>query len=95
MITDIGAPRRRCLGKATDMADEMISTTFILDEHTVVADEPCSSATLIAQFSDGYFALTITSGGSLVLGFEGESPTSIRMRDLHDLVRLKQGDTLQ
>ncbi len=72
------------------MADEQMLTTLILDKHTAVADEPCSNATLIAQYSDGYFALTITSEGELVLGFEGESPTSIPVRDLRELVKATQ-----
>lgn len=72
------------------MADEQMLTTIILDTRTLVADEPCSSATLIAQYPYGYFALTITSEGEAILGFEGESPTSIPMRDLRELVKATQ-----
>jgi len=72
------------------MPDETILATLILDKLTAVSDETCASATLIAQYSEGYFALTITAGGSLVLGFEGEPPTSIGLKDLRDLVKTKQ-----
>jgi hypothetical protein len=72
------------------MADEQMLTTLILDKRAAVSHEPCSSATLIAQYPDGYFALTITSEGELVLGFEGESPTSIPVRDLRELVKATQ-----
>ncbi len=70
------------------MADDKALATLILDEEMVVNDAPFTGATLIAQYIDGYFALTITSDGACVLGSEGEQSVSIGMRDLLDLVRV-------
>jgi len=75
--------------------DEGILATLILDKDMVVTDKPCTGATLIAQFPEGYFALTITDGGKCALGFEGGHPVSISMRDLLDLVQVKSDQMLQ
>lgn len=69
--------------------DEGILATLILDKDMVVTDEPCTGATLIARFPEGFFALTITDEGKCALGFEGGQPVSIDVRDLLDLVKLK------
>jgi hypothetical protein len=73
--------------KGDDMADDKALATLILDEEMVVNDAPFTGATLIAQYTDGYFALTITSDGACVLGSEGEQSVSIGVHDLLDLVR--------
>jgi hypothetical protein len=70
--------------------DEGILATLILDKDMVVTDKPCTGATLITQFPEGYFALTITDEGKLALGFEGGQPVSIDVRDLFDLVKVKK-----
>lgn len=81
--------------KAKNMTGEKILATLILDGHMAVTDEPCDSATLIAQYADKFFALAITSEGTLVLGFEGESPISIQMRDLKDFVNARRDGMIQ
>jgi hypothetical protein len=75
--------------------DEGILATLILDKDMVVTDKPCAGATLIAQFPEGYFALTITEGGKCALGFEGAHPVSISMRDLLALVKVQTDHMLQ
>jgi hypothetical protein len=68
------------------MANDRISMTLLLDENMVVTDAPCSDATLISQYTDGLFALTITAEGTCVLGFDGEQHISVNIRDLVDLL---------
>jgi hypothetical protein len=75
--------------------DEGILATLILDKDMVVTDKPCTGATLIAQFPEGYFALTITDGGKCALGFEGAHPVSIDVRELLDLIKVKTDQMLQ
>jgi hypothetical protein len=75
--------------------DEGILATLILDKDMVVTDKPCTGATLITQFPEGYFALTITEGGKCALGFEGAQPVSIDVSDLLDLVKVKTDQMLQ
>ena len=74
--------------------DEGILATLILDKDMVVTDKPCTGATLITQFPEGYFALTITDGGKFAFGFEGGQPVSIDVRDLLDLVKAKTDHVL-
>jgi hypothetical protein len=69
--------------------DEGLLATLILDKDMVVTDKPCTGATLIARFPEGFFALTITDEGKCALGFEGGQPVSIDVRDLLDLVKIK------
>ncbi|MGB6065137.1 MAG: hypothetical protein WBG50_10025 [Desulfomonilaceae bacterium] len=75
------------------MTDEKILATLILDKDMVVTDKPCTGATLIAQFPEGYFALTVTDSGKCAFGFEGAPTVSIGVRDLLDLVKVK-GDPM-
>ena len=70
------------------MTDDKILATLILDKDMVVSDKPCAGATLIAQFPEGYFALTVTDSGKCAFGFEGTPPVSIGVRDLLDLVKI-------
>ncbi|MGO9117637.1 MAG: hypothetical protein ACLQPD_08500 [Desulfomonilaceae bacterium] len=58
------------------MADSKGLMPLILDKDMVVTDAPCAGATLIDQYTDGFFALVTTAGGTCVLGFEGEQPGS-------------------
>jgi hypothetical protein len=74
--------------------DEGILATLILDKDMVVTDKPCTGATLITLFPEGYFALTITDGGKCAFGFEGGQPVSIDVRELLDLVKAKSDHIL-
>jgi len=76
------------------MTDPKVTMTLILDNDMVVTDVPCTGATVVAQYADGYFALAITAEGTCVLGFEGEQPASVSMRDLVDLFATKPAETL-
>jgi hypothetical protein len=60
-------------------------TTLILDEEMPVVNASCDSAMLIAEYPNGYIALTLTAGGTIVVGSEREQPVSI---DVHDLLKL-------
>jgi len=75
--------------------DEKVVMTLIVDGDMAVSDVPCTGATVIAQYADHYYALTITAGGAFLLGSEGEPPVSIGIRDLLDLVRATRTETLQ
>jgi len=44
--------------------DETVLMTLILDKDAVVTDAPCANATLIAQYSDGFFACSVTGNGT-------------------------------
>jgi hypothetical protein len=81
--------------KDNTMKTSNVSMTLILDKDMVITDIPCTSATLIAQYPERYFALAITAQGKCVLGFEGERQVSLNMQDLVDLFREKSADTLQ
>ncbi len=81
-------------GRGDKMADNKALATLILDEEMIVNDAPFTGATLIAQYTDGYFALTITSDGACVLGSEGENSVSIGMHELLDLVRTDREHSL-
>jgi hypothetical protein len=69
--------------------DETVLMTLILDKDAVVTDAPCANATLIAQYSDGFFACSVTGNGTWVFGREGEEPVSIGIGDLLDLLQTK------
>ena len=77
------------------MTDEKVSMTLILDKDMVVTDAPCTSATLIAQYSDGFFACAVTAGGTWVFGREGAQPVSIGISDLLGLLQAKRAGELQ
>ena len=81
--------------RGKSVTDEKILMTLILDEDMAVTDAPCTGATVIAQYTDRYYALTITAGGTCLLGSEGEPPVSIGIRNLLDLVKATRAETLQ
>jgi len=76
------------------MNDKQVSMTLVLDKDMVVTDVPCTGATLIAQYTDGYFAFAINSGNTCVFGFEGEQPVSIDIHELVELLRPKSAEIL-
>jgi hypothetical protein len=80
--------------KDNPMKTSNVSMTLILDKDMVITDIPCTSATLIAQYPERYFALAITAQGKCVLGFEGERQVSLDMQDLLDLFRKKSAENL-
>jgi hypothetical protein len=77
------------------MMDEKVLMTLILDKDMVVTDAPCTGATLIAQYSSGYFVCAVTAGGTWVFGREGEQPVSICIVDLLHLLQTKCDADLQ
>ncbi len=77
------------------MSDEQVLMTLVLDKDLVVTDAPCAAATLIAQYTDGYFAFAINSGNNTcVFGFEGEQPVSIDIHELLEMLKPKNADML-
>jgi hypothetical protein len=81
--------------KEKNMNPSEVFMTLILDKDMVVTDVPCSSATLIAQYPERYFAFAITAQGTCILGFEGEHHVSVSVHDLVDLFREKCAGNLQ
>jgi hypothetical protein len=77
------------------MHDDKVFMTLILDKEMVVTDKPCDGATLIAQYTKGYFAFAVTADGTCVLGFEGEEHVSLTMHQLHELFKAKRGEMRQ
>ena len=80
---------------ARSMNDEQVLMTLVLDKDLVVTDAPCTGATLIAQYNDGYFAFAINSGNTCVFGFEGEQPVSIDIHELLEMLKPKRAEMLQ
>jgi len=76
------------------MNDEQVLMTLVLDKDMVVTDAPCTGATLIAQYNDGYFAFAINSGNTCVFGFEGEQPVSIDIHELLEMLKPKRAEML-
>ena len=76
------------------MNDKQVSMTLVLDKDMVVTDVPCTGATLIAQYTDGYFASAIGSNNTCVFGFEGEQPVSIDIHELVELLKPKRAEIL-
>jgi hypothetical protein len=76
------------------MNDEQVLMTLVLDKDLAVTDAPCAAATLIAQYTDGYFAFAINSGNTCVFGFEGEQPVTIDIRELIEMLKPKRAETL-
>ena len=76
------------------MNDEQVLMTLVLDKDMVVTDVPCTGATLIAQYNDGYFAFAIGSNNTCVFGFEGEQPVSLDIHELLELLKPKKTEML-
>jgi hypothetical protein len=68
--------------------------SLIIDKDMVVADAPCTGATLIAKYDDGFFAFAI-SGDKCVFGFEGKKHVVIDIHELIDLFTTKNREMLQ
>jgi hypothetical protein len=73
---------------------DKVLMSLIIDKDMVVADAPCTGATLIAEYDDGFFAFAI-SGEKCVFGFEGKNHVAIDIHELIDLLAPRNRDTLQ
>ena len=72
---------------------DKVLMSLIIDKDMVVADAPCTGATPIAKYDEGFFAFAI-SGEQCVFGFEGQKHFAIDIHELIDLFANKNAESL-